>query len=294
MLWATLAGLSGSACGPVKTVKTVPPGTVKPLKDATPAELIETYNRTARGVKSLNATVELKPTAGSAYSGVIEEYHEAKGFLLAQRPAEIRMIGQAPVVGKNIFDMVSDGETFRIFIPSKHKFIVGPAALERTSKKAIENLRPQHLVDAIFWPEIATEQTVLFEEFNDEAGRYYVLTVLKGGAPAEIARKIWFDRVDLQVARLQTYGAGGRLLGDIRYAAWEPVSPAGEAGAAPSSDTLFPRDIKVMRPRDDYTLAIQVTKLRLNEEIGAERFKLEQPAGTELVKLSEGDDGAKP
>jgi hypothetical protein len=37
-----------------------------------------------------------------------------------------------------------------------------------------------------------------------------------------------------------------------------------------------------------------VTKLRLNEEIGAERFKLEQPAGTELVKLGEGNDGVKP
>ena len=38
----------------------------------------------ARGVKSLNATVELKPTAGSKYSGVIEEYHEVKAFLLAR------------------------------------------------------------------------------------------------------------------------------------------------------------------------------------------------------------------
>ncbi len=270
------------------------PGTVRPSKDATPAELIESYNRIARGVKSLNATVDLKPTAGSSYSGVIEEYHEVKGFLLAERPAEIRVIGQAPVVGKNVFDMVSDGETFRIFIPSKHKFIVGPTALERTSKKAIENLRPQHLLDAIFWPEIAAEQTVLFEEYNDEAARYYVLTILKGGSPPEIARKVWFDRGDLQVGRVQTYGSGGRLLGDIRYGAWEPVPSTSDARAAPGGDALFPREIKVARPRDDYTLGIRVTKLKLNEEIGAERFKLEQPAGTELVKLGEGDDGAKP
>jgi outer membrane lipoprotein-sorting protein len=293
MVWATLAALSGG-CGPVKTVKKVPPGAVKPAQEATPAELVETYNRTALAVHSVNATVELRPTAGSAYSGVIEEYHEAKGFLLARRPAEIRVIGQAPVVGKNIFDMVSDGQTFRIFVPSKHKFIVGPAALERTSKKAIENLRPQHLVDAIFWPQITPDETVLFEEFNDQAGRYYILTVLKGGAPLKIARRIWFDRSDLQVARVQTYGPEGKLLGDIRYAAWEPVSATGEAGAAPTAATRFPRDIKVARPRDDYTLAITVTKVRLNEEISADRFKLEQPAGTELVKLGEGDDGAKP
>jgi len=48
------------------------------------------YNRIARGVKTLNATVELKPTAGSKYSGVIDEYHEVKAFVLAARPAEIR------------------------------------------------------------------------------------------------------------------------------------------------------------------------------------------------------------
>ena len=99
----------------------------------------------------------MKLTAGSAYSGVIEQYHEVNGFILAARPADIRVIGQAPVVSKNIFDMVSDGSTFSIYIPSKNKFIVGPANLERRAEKPIENLRPQHLVDALFWPVIADQ-----------------------------------------------------------------------------------------------------------------------------------------
>ena len=59
------------------------------------------------------------------------------------------MIGQAPVVAKNIFDMVSDGEEFRIYIPSKNSFLVGPTTLVRPSKKPLENLRPQHIVEAI-------------------------------------------------------------------------------------------------------------------------------------------------
>ena len=56
-------------------------------------------------------SVNLRPTAGSEYSGVIQEYHEVKAFVLVRRPADIRMIGQAPVIGKTIFDMTSDGET---------------------------------------------------------------------------------------------------------------------------------------------------------------------------------------
>jgi len=63
-------------------------------KDATREELLEAYNQMARGTKTLNATVELKPTAGSKYSGVIDEYHEVKAFLLAARPAQIRVIGR--------------------------------------------------------------------------------------------------------------------------------------------------------------------------------------------------------
>src|SRR5260370_14421575 len=121
-------------------------------KDATREELLEAYNRIARGIKTLNATVELKPTAGSKYSGVIDEYHEVKAFVLAARPAEIRVIGQAPVIGTTVFDMASDGDTFRLSIPSKNKFLVAPVALERVSTKPIENLRPQHLLAPLLSP----------------------------------------------------------------------------------------------------------------------------------------------
>src|SRR3989475_7287563 len=216
MVWVTLAALAGGGCDAVRHTTVVKKTEIPVALEATAPQLIERYNQAARSIHSLNATVELKPTAGSAYSGVIEEYHDVKGFILAERPARIRMIGQAPVVAKNVFDMVSDGETFRIFIPSKHKFIVGPAAFERPAKKPIENLRPQHLLDALFWPELEPGKTVLFEEFNAEPARYYVLTLLRGSGTLEIARKIWFDRTDLSIARVQLYGPGGRLVSEIR------------------------------------------------------------------------------
>src|SRR5262249_60384222 len=87
-------------------------------------DLIEKFKAFAASTKTLNATVDLRPTAGSKYSGLIEEYHEVKAFLLAKRPSEIRMIGQAPVVSRTIFDMTSDGQTFRVSIPTKHKFLL--------------------------------------------------------------------------------------------------------------------------------------------------------------------------
>ncbi|PYU64213.1 MAG: hypothetical protein DMG49_27075 [Acidobacteria bacterium] len=270
----------------------------KPVaKDATREELLEAYNLIAHSTKTLNATVVLKPTAGSKYSGVIDEYHEVKAFLLAARSAEIRVIGQAPVIGTTVFDMASDGETFRVSIPSKKKFLVGQVAGERVSSKPIENLRPQHLLDALLWPEIRKEESVTLREFNDENARYYILTVLRGGYQVEILREIWFDRSELRVARMLTFGPKGVLLSDVRLGDWQPTDAAtGQRAPATSSTAAasFPRSIRIERPHDDYKLDLQVTKISLNEEIPAERFKVEQPAGAELVRVGDPTENKQP
>ncbi len=290
MLWATLVSFSGGCGAPsIKKTTHLPPQSKPVVLDAARDELLDKYNEIARGVKSVNATVDLKPTAGSKYSGVIEEYHEAKAFLLAQRPAQIRVIGQAPVVGTTIFDMASDGETFRVYIPSKTKFLVGSVAAERNSNKPIENLRPQHLLDALLWPEVRKEESVLFEEFNDEIARYYVLTVLRGGYRTEILRKIWFDRSDLRVSRLQTFAPKGILLSDVHVSDWQPVLGDQDrpASSTPGIVSAFPRQIRIERPHDDYRLDLQIIKLTLNEDLPPERFRLEQPAGTEFVRVGD-------
>jgi len=285
---ATLTAFAGCG-GSIKHNTRVPKTEIPVVKDATREELIEKFNALASTAKSLNATVELQPTAGSKYSGLIQEYHQVKAFLLASRPANIRMIGQAPVISKTIFDMTSDGATFRVSLPTKNKFLVGDIAVERNSAKPLENLRPQHLFDALLWPEIVKGEAVLIEEFNDETARYYVLTVLRGGYTTEIRRKIWFDRADLNVARMQNYGPKGALLSDIRYWDWQPV---GDPAAASTSS--FPRQLRLDRPHDDYKIELQITKLALNEDLPADRFQLAQPPNSELVRVGEENGSSAP
>ena len=286
---AWVAGCSVSTKTAVK-----PSEAPAPLKTATKEQLVGAFNEEAGAVRALNASVTMKLVAGTAYTGLIEEYHEVKGFILAQKPASIRVIGQAPVVGKNIFDMVSDGETFRIYIPSKNKFLVGPANLERQSAKPIENLRPQHLMEALLWDATPEKAPVLFEEDGESDGNYYVLTVLRtkngatdagdaGSNEWEIARKVWFERVNLTIARVEIFGAGGKLNSDVRYSQWEP------AGAG-----KYPRQISLRRPGNDYQLGIEIKKVTFGEAIAADKFELAQPAGTELVNVDELPKGAKP
>jgi hypothetical protein len=272
-----------------QTTVAKPAGPPVHLETATRSDLIARYNRQADAVTSLNASVNMTLTAGSTYTGVIKQYHQISGFIVARKPASIRVIGQAPVVGTNIFDMESDGQTFNIFIPSQNKFLTGPANLERPSAKPIENLRPQHLTSAIFWEAIPEAMPVLIEEVTEMGSSYYVLTVIRAtresgpgdseasAAPVwEIARKIWFDRADSSwsITRLQTYSAAGKIGSDIQYTGWDTFG-----------GVKYPRQITLARPGNDYTLQIGIVKATFNEPLPDERFVLQKPPAAELVSV---------
>jgi hypothetical protein len=297
---AAITWLLASGCSVSHKTVVKPSQAPAALQTATKAQLLDKYNRQADSIRSVNLSVKMKLTGGSNYSGVIEQYHEVNGFMLAAKPANIRVIGQAPVVGKNIFDMVSNGEEFHVFIPSKNSFLVGPTDLQRPSKKPIENLRPQHLVDALLWAPVSERAPVLFEQANETQARFYVLTVLRrssstetesdGSAPKraeadelEIAQKIWFNRADLNVSRIETYAPGGLLTSDDRYSNWDTFG-----------ELHYARQIDVARPGDDYQLQISVVKATFNEPIAPDRFILPQPPGTQLVRVGEESKESQP
>jgi outer membrane lipoprotein-sorting protein len=284
---ASLAAALAWGCAMSQPTATKPASGPVALQTASKADLLAQYNHQAEAVTSLSAAVTMTLTAGSSYTGVIKQYHQITGFILADKPSNIRVIGQAPVVGTNIFDMVSDGETFDIFIPSQNKFITGPANVERPSAKPIENLRPQHLMNAVFWSAIPADAPVLFEQEREGTSQFYVLTVVRpaGGSAQdwEIARKIWFDRVDLNIARIEAYDADGKLVSDVGYSGWDTFS-----------GIRYPRQISLERPTNDYRLDIGVTKLTPNETMTADRFILKQPPGTQLARVGEDVPESKP
>src|SRR5258708_8249075 len=110
-------------------------------------------------------------------------------------------------------------------------------------------------------------------------------------------RKIWVYGLDLQVDRMQIFGPKGLLLSDIRLADWQPTDSAGGTSAPPTpsnSVASFPRVIRIERPHDDYKLDLQVTKVIVNEEIPAERFKVEQPTGAAVVLARDATENNQP
>ena len=257
----------------------IPPSLLpSPALEASRADLVAGLNSKSQSVRTLSATVDLEPTAGSIYSGVIKEYHDVKGFILIEKPAMIRVLGQAPVLRTNIFDMVSNGEEFRLSIPSKRKFIVGKTGFRRPAKNSLENLRPQHILEAMLVPELdASQERPILEEAEDNGRRFYVLDIVQPGDSGELRlkRKAWFERVNLGLARVQFYEADGLYVEDVHYSDYSDFQ-----------GTSYPSHIELVRPIEDYRLTITMLKATFNQPIEPEKFILNKPEGAQLVDLT--------
>lgn len=251
-----------------------------PARLATLGELVAKIDKQANAFRTLSAAVDLEPTAGSVYSGVIKEYHDVKGFILLEKPATIRILGQAPVVRTNIFDMVSNGEEFRLYIPSQQKYFVGNNNFQRRTNNALENLRPQHILQALIVSAIDPqhESPVLEQaERRSQRRRYYAVDViqLESAGHFVLLRKIWFDRSDLELVRSQYYDADGTCTEDVSYSTFQDFQ-----------GVHYPTHIEIDRPEEDYKLTITIEKATFNEVIPPEKFDLKKPEGAQLVDLN--------
>ena len=274
----TLCALVLLSCGP-KTTQIKAPELSGPVLEADLEELVSRVSRVSGGFQTLKAKVELTPTAGLIYSGVIKEYRDIRAFILLEKPSRFRMIGQAPVLRSQIFDMVSDGENFGVYIPPKRKYIVGKNSIRRETKNKLEGLRPHHILTALLLKEIDLNTEKCFiEETLEELRRYYVVHVVSSGRDGGIRleRKIWFDRSDLEIKRVQRFGPDGAYLQDVRYDAYQDFN-----------GTRYPTKIDVTRPKEDYRLGILLQEVSFNEPMGPEKFVLDPPKSVEKLVLKE-------
>lgn len=258
------------------------------LKDATRDELVARINAEAQKVKTLNATVDIAPAVGGSKKGKVTEYQEIRGYVLVRKPDMLRMIGLFPIVRNRMFDMVSDGEIFKVSLPVKGQFIVGRNDVTHPSHKPLENLRPQHIFDALLLHEINPENEIAVLEGSTETvvdpkskknvdQPNYVISVIKrenGGWL--LARRIYFSRQDLLPHRQIVYDKLGNVATDARYEKFTDYN-----------GVLFPASIQITRPKEEYDILLTIVKLRLNEPLKDEQFALQQPAGSHLVRLDE-------
>jgi outer membrane lipoprotein-sorting protein len=246
----------------------------QPLLVADQSTLVDIIARQYQAIHDFNATVDMVPALGSAEKSKITEYKDVRAFILFRKPGDIRLIGLYPVVRNKAFDMVSDGTNFKLYVPARNRFLVGRNEIDQPSENKLENLRPQHFLEALLVRPIdASRDKLLLENFTDEDNAFYVLHVVRvnGGGELQLERTIWFNRYNLAMARQLIFDAAGNILTDARYTGWQPYD-----------NVAFPKHIEINRPRDEYAVVIDIVKMDINKGVSDDKFVLDQPEGTTL------------
>jgi hypothetical protein len=171
----TLSALLLSGCSLVrKQVETEK--LLTPLAEASTPDLIAAVNKLV-GVRSIRGRVDIQfEDTSFATVGIAEKYRAADGSITLQRPGNIYLIVQTPVIPSDVAQMTSDGEQFRIAIlkgdEKYRRFVKGTnnaiyskldmngtessstdkkakSSSETQAVNALSNLRPQHLTAAL-------------------------------------------------------------------------------------------------------------------------------------------------
>jgi len=257
-----------------------------PLKSATKEQLIAYINSQAAKIQTMQATVDIDTSVGGAKKGKVTEYKEIRGYVLARKPAMLRMIGLLPILRNTAFDMVSDGREFKVSIPPKNRFVVGRNdVIVPNPQQPLQNLRPQIIYDALLLRPIdqQNEKAVLengTEIVSGDKNRKfqqadYVIDVIHfGNGDAWLSRKIVFSRVDLLPHRQLIYDESGNLVTDASYSDYKDYA-----------GVLFPSVIEIRRPEEEYDITLHMVKLEINLPLDNTKFVLEKPPGAQEIHL---------
>src|SRR6202167_6069367 len=228
-----------------------------PVRESSQSGLIDSINQHAEKVRSLQATVDIDTSVGGAKKGHVTDYKEIRGYVLAREPAMLHMIGLLPIVRTTAFDMVSNGQEFKLWIPPKNRFVTGRNEVQtRNADQPMESIRPQDIYEALLIRPIDPEREIAVLEnsneiLHDAKGHrvlqedYELVVIRKGEQGWALSRKIVFSRTDLKPHRQYIYDDEGKLVTDARYADYKD-----------NDGISFPSRIEIFRPQEEYDITL--------------------------------------
>jgi len=277
--------LSGCGLVPMKRHLPVPKAPAR-VQTATPEELVDQVNKRWEDFQNLTARGQMQATLLKAQEGLATDYPSVRGFIVMQKPNELRVAGT--YLGVKMFDMASDGKTFTLLIPPKSKAIQGANTVTKKSEKQFENLRPGFFFDAMmvraldpddYYAEISDTETI-----EDAAKKHlylmpeYVLSITRHAANGtrrdKPVRVITFHRDDLLPSNQDLYDANGNLESQVTYSAYKDFG-----------GKQFPTKVVIRRPLEGVQIVFTVEKVDTNVKLPPDEFTIPIPAGTEVQHL---------
>ncbi|HEX8814743.1 MAG TPA: hypothetical protein VF753_04505 [Terriglobales bacterium] len=283
-----LAALSSTACL-FRSRKIEQPFNYSDIQTATQAQLVDFLNTQAAAIQTLQATVDIDTTIGGVKKGKVTDYQQIRGYVLARKPAMLRMIGLMPVVRNTAFDMVSDGNQFKLWIPAKNRFVEGRnnGAIHNPSQP-LENVKPQAIYDSLLLPRINPETEIAVMENDTEIpaevkkntivrADYVIDVIAKTGPGWRLSRKVIFNRIDLLPHSQVLYDEQGNVATSATYRGYKKD----EKGVN------YPWQIEISRPQEEYDITLSIVKLDVNQPLSDDKFMLPEPPGVQVVHLDQ-------
>jgi len=324
LLIAVVMALAGAGCIKVKTEDATP--RLLKTETASESDLIKEVNRFAR-VNSMRAKMYLKFEDNSfAEFGSKEVYRSADGEVVVQRPGNILLKVQVPVLKTDVAQMTSDGTTFRVAIlqdggSGKYKkFVKGTnsadysklqkelkgAELENAKAlkegvNAFANLRPQHFTDAMLVrpteaSDVYTQSTIFqVEEDIAQPKNSPLRSVMRGYYLLDEFGKA--SDGTLKISRRFWFDR----VGGVRLARQQLFDAKGEIesdiiygkeGKLSTSEEFanLPLEIQVTRPKEKYSMKLTYQTpedVAIGETYKASAFVLKNTWNLEEVDLDE-------
>lgn len=247
-------------------------------------QLVKAVNDRCNEIHSLSTTVNFQLTEGGPRKGKERTYTSFSGYILQRKPGSLRVAGYLVLPA---FDMATDGESFKLWIPSRNKVFEGSNAVTKESPNALENFRPSVFADSLLVGCISPDDLVtLTSETRTEVDAKskqpmiqpdYDLTVVrrKGNSQELIPeRVIHFTRTDLQLYQEDIYDAKGTIQTTAIYG---PMQTFGQQ--------RFPGTVTIKRPLEELQILITIQKLTANLSISDDKFELKTPEAATIQKL---------
>jgi outer membrane lipoprotein-sorting protein len=251
-------------------------------------QLTKQINTRFETIQSMNAAVEISASTGSSLQGEIKQSVSFRGYILMRKPEYLRVLLLVPVLGTRALDMVTDGKTFKLLIPSRHEAMTGTNQVTKHSKNGLENLRPDVFFDSMFVQGPDPDQ--ILSETSDtrvvdmdkkkkdlvEEPAYAIQIMSQPtGQTVRTLRVIHIDSTDLLPYQQDIYDASGNVATKAYYSNYQYYQ-----------NTPFPTTIIIERPQDHYSLTVTITKLTLNQKLDDDQFDLKIPEGYPIQTMN--------
>jgi outer membrane lipoprotein-sorting protein len=256
-------------------------------QSAAPAELVRQLNKRWQALESLNASVEIQASVLKPKQGVATDYTAIRGIILMRKPEMLRVLGRVPVVGTRAFDMVSDGQKFTLWIPSKNIAFKGSNTVKKKSANQFENLRPGFFLDALVVRGLAPDDWYSVvadtETVEDTARKHlfsvpeYVLSISRRKPDSHELipeRVVTFSRDNLLPVQQDLYDSDGNLETQVFYYNYKDFGTG-----------LYPTKVVIKRPLEDIQIVLTVDKVAANQTLSDGQFVLEPTEGTKIKNL---------